>query len=1012
LKWSVSGSIRWTSRQLDIIKRVEIVREAVFHDEIRRDHMPSLRDTRSTSSASLETLFGSLQPATASFLRNSVENSFDKERLEHYLTELHGRYPGLLDRVRELGQAPLAWLSGIFSCSRFLSEELLQHPDWLFEVPGLHAVLPVSGYSERLLQFVGGASTRSPQTVDLATFRRRELLRIVLRDVLSLDTLAGITEELSNLADAILQEALREIVVDLRKRYGLPSDALDTESGSGFSVIALGKLGGRELNYSSDIDLMFLYRGNGETAGPNVITNREFYKKVANRYTDLLATYTPEGLCYRVDLRLRPEGKFGEICTSLEGAKQYYSLRARDWELQMLIKARTVAGEISVGRDLLQSVESSIYSTTTDFSAIETMSATRERLAGKLSSKRLPGNELDVKLTPGGIRDIEFLVQCLQRLHGGRDETVRHGGTIFALSRLFDRDLISATEHSRLYSAYEFLRHLEHGLQFEDDRQTHTLPSNPQELDRLAMVMPARLRPTGDARPGVELLRALNQHLENVQAIYGRIVHAQRPPTYEPLHAVVFEEAPEPSSAAGRTATGARQDNAEELIAKIAPKAPLFADYLSRKATLRSASVLEAVWEPLAGSPELLAEVDRNPVVAGYLLQVLNLSPYFTEQLKRDITLMDEISGVAGQPNRRAAFEGLATPLNDIAALRRFFRREMFRIQVASMCVPEPVFQTLDRTSALAEFMIARAYRIALERSLAHARREVSQARPFAEPQDEMMVVALGRLGMREFDLGSDADLLFIIPDSEAERQKFWTRVAEHVVEILTSYTGDGAVLSIDTRLRPNGREGLLVQTESKYTDYFAHHSEAWEGIAYMKARAVAGDIERATTFLRELQQVDWRRWGQSGRSKQDLKQMRLRIDREHGGGDFLKAGPGGYYDADFALMYLRLKGAGLFFKTLNTPERIDIVEKMGHLERPDAEFLQRATTFYRAVDHGIRVSRGHPGGKLPKSPAELETLTELVDRWTAKCPRAGSLDEELKSTRKSMRELFERLFG
>lgn len=975
--------------------------------------MPSLRDTlRSTLSANLETLFGSLAPETASFLRDSVENAFDKERLEHYLVELNGRYPGTLDRVCQFGQARLACLPSIFSCSRFLSEEILQHPDWLFDIPDLNKVMTAGEYRERLLGFVGGDSTRSPQTVDLATFRRRELLRIVLRDSLGLDTLPAITEELSNLADAILQEALSEIVADLAKRYGLPSDALKTASGSGFSVIALGKLGGRELNYSSDIDLMFLYKGNGETAGPNVVTNREFYKKVANRYTELLATYTHEGLCYRVDLRLRPEGKLGEICASLEGAKQYYSQRARDWELQMLIKARSVAGEISVGRDLLQFLESSIYSTTTDFSAIETMSATRERLAGKLSSKLLAGSELDVKLTPGGIRDIEFLVQCLQRLHGGRDDSLRHGGTIFALSQLLDRDLISATEHSRLYSAYEFLRHLEHRLQFEDDRQTHTLPSNPWDLDRLAMRMPAALRPDASLRPGAELLRALNQHLENVQAIYARIIHAQRPLSYGPLHAVAFEDAPEPSPAVDSIGTAAGPENAEAAIAKIRPRASLFADYLSRRATLRSPAALEAVWEPLAASPELLVGVDRDPAVAAYLVQLLNLSPYFTEQLKRDITLMDEISGVAGQPNRRVAFEGLASPLNDITALRRFFQREMFRIQVASICVPEPVFQTLDRTSALAEFMIARAYRIALERSLAHARAEASSARPFTEPADEMMVVALGRLGMREFDLGSDADLLFIIPNSEAERQKFWTRVAEHVVEILTSYTGDGAVLSIDTRLRPNGREGLLVQTESKYTDYFAHHSEAWEGIAYMKARAVAGDIDRATTFLSELQEVDWRRWGQSGRSKQDLKQMRLRLDREQGAGDFLKAAPGGYYDADFALMYLRLKGAGLFFKTLNTPERIDIVEKMGHLERPDAEFLQRATTLYRAIDHGIRISSGHPRGKLPKSPAELECLTELVDLWTSKYPRTGTLDEELKSTRNSMRQLFERLFG
>jgi glutamate-ammonia-ligase adenylyltransferase len=390
----------------------------------------------------------------------------------------------------------------------------------------------------------------------------------------------------------------------------------------------------------------------------------------------------------------------------------------------------------------------------------------------------------------------------------------------------------------------------------------------------------------------------------------------------------------------------------------------------------------------------------------------VDASPYLGEQLIRDVSLLAEIRDVAENPNRRAAFESLAFPLNDVSGLRRFFRREMFRIQTASICISEPVFQTLDRTSALAEFMIARAYRIALERSLAQARKEPASGDLFTEPENEMMVVALGRLGMREFDIGSDADLLFIIPDGEADRHTFWTRVAEQVIDILTAYTGEPPVLSIDTRLRPNGREGLLVQSESAYTDYFAHHSEAWEGISYMKARAVAGDMERATSFLPGLQQADWRRWGQSGRSRQDLKQMRLRLEREQGNATPLKAGRGAYYDADFALMYLRLKGAGLFFKTLNTPERIDIVEKMGHLERPDAEFLLRATTLYRAVDHGIRIRSGRADGRLPQSAAELDALAELVNRWTGVPAGARSLEQQLEQTRESMRQLFDRLFA
>ncbi|HPQ17019.1 MAG TPA: glutamine-synthetase adenylyltransferase, partial [Bryobacteraceae bacterium] len=182
--------------------------------------------------------------------------------------------------------------------------------------------------------------------------------------------------------------------------------------------------------------------------------------------------------------------------------------------------------------------------------------------------------------------------------------------------------------------------------------------------------------------------------------------------------------------------------------------------------------------------------------------------------------------------------------------------------------------------------------------------------------------------GMREFDMGSDADLVFVIPDEDVRELMFWTRVAERMISIISAYTGDGVMFAVDTRLRPNGREGALVQPVSSYKDYFATTAQAWEGITYMKTRAVAGDIERGTRFLNELQEVNWRRYGQSWRSRRQLMQMRMKLEKEQGGGNPLKAGQGGYYDIDFALMYLRLKGAGIFFKVLNTPARIDVIEK------------------------------------------------------------------------------------
>jgi [glutamine synthetase] adenylyltransferase / [glutamine synthetase]-adenylyl-L-tyrosine phosphorylase len=265
---------------------------------------------------------------------------------------------------------------------------------------------------------------------------------------------------------------------------------------------------------------------------------------------------------------------------------------------------------------------------------------------------------------------------------------------------------------------------------------------------------------------------------------------------------------------------------------------------------------------------------------------------------------------------------------------------------------------------------------------------------------------------MREFDLASDADLVFVVPDADFEEHVFWTRVAERIVDLITAYTRTGVMFTVDTRLRPNGGAGALVQSEAAYKEYFDKHAEAWEGIAYMKARAVAGDIERATEFLNELQKVDWRRYGQSGRSKKDLRQMRQRLEKEQGHDYPLKAGRGGFYDIDFSLLFLRLKAGGLFYKVLNTPARIDIIEATGHLERADAEFLLDAATFYRSVDHALRVYSGHTEASLPHSETHLRALTELVHRWTPAHRGKHPLKAELAKIQNHTREIFDRLFS
>ena len=657
---------------------------------------------------------------------------------------------------------------------------------------------------------------------------------------------------------------------------------------------------------------------------------------------------------------------------SIAGAQNYYQARARDWELQMLIKARVAAGHRPTGRALLAFVERRIYSSSLDFSAIEELSATRERINEKLAARqagrRAESGGIDVKLERGGIRDIEFLVQCLQRLHGGSDPWVRHGGTMLALARLQDKGFLTDAEYGRLAQAYAFLRHLEHRLQLDQDRQTHRLPEDPAELELVARRMPGGLSAEW-------LLRELRHHFAQVLEMYERVVHS-RPASVDPGS----------PPGGGHTAF---------VIQALEQRAPALAAAIARADLHRGYRPFEHFLERLSSDPARLERLNAEPELAAAALDLFEHSPYFAEELIRQPESVDELARI-GVPLIQEE-----PPPRDAADLRRWYRRAILRIEAESICRSHPIFDTLEHTSRLADQTIARVYEIAIA--------DVRAAKPPEntgyEPRTQMSIIALGRLGMREFDMGSDADLMFVLPDADAAEMIFWTRVAERVVDLITAYTGEGMLFAVDTRLRPNGGAGPLVQTESAVTDYFTHAAEAWEGITYMKSLAVAGDPKQAELFLHELQQVDWRRYGQGGRSRGDLRAMRARLEREQGTSRPLKAGRGGYYDIDFLLMYLRLKSAGVFFTVLNTPARIEVLEHMGQLSRQDAKFLNDAATFYRALDHGLRVISGHAEGRLPEADAQLETLNALLPRWT---PIPLS---DLNQIRSETRALFDRFF-
>jgi [glutamine synthetase] adenylyltransferase / [glutamine synthetase]-adenylyl-L-tyrosine phosphorylase len=494
----------------------------------------------------------------------------------------------------------------------------------------------------------------------------------------------------------------------------------------------------------------------------------------------------------------------------------------------------------------------------------------------------------------------------------------------------------------------------------------------------------------GQSRSAAALAAELTGHLQQVREIYERVVHAQKP-------ASVVRQHPEPRRAVEVRAEVLRGEPTN-LVRFLDQRAPGLAEQLGQSKLRRGHRSFEHFLEKVSVLPERLDSLNTGRELASAVIDLFECSPYFAEQLIRAPDLMEELKRPAAGP--------LDAPPADPAAMRRYFQRHMMRIQAESICHSHPIFDTLIRTSDLADRVIAKAYQTAIEQvAAAHPPKN-----PAYVPRDQLMVIALGRLGMREFDLASDADLNFILAEEERPEIIFWTRVAERMIDVLAAYTGEGAMFAVDTRLRPSGREGALVQTDAGYRMYFEKHAEAWEGLASMKARAVAGNLEAATCVLGQIQETDWRRWGQAG-SRRELRGMRMRVEREQGGGHPLKAGVGGYYDIDFILMYLRLKGGGIFYRVLNTPQRIHVLETMGQLDPRDASFLRDAATFFRAIDHGLRLYSGHAEGNLPNSEAKLEALTELVARWTPPHLKELPLQQQLESIKLRTRELFERYF-
>lgn len=924
------------------------------------------------------------------------------------------------DVLADLARYPtaLTYLVAIFGYSGYLAEALLAEPGLTVQFARDRNFSKLKS-KEDLMQDYARFATTSPDhwlSAQLARFKRRNYLRIVLKDVLGLSTLGETTFELSTLADVILTNALTFCSQELAKRYGRPQyrDAQGRIVPSGFSIISLGKLGGNELNYSSDIDLLFLYGQDGETSGgsepDSAVSNKEFFVRLAHAVTRSITQPTHQGEVFRVDLRLRPEGEQGDLAISVNSAAEYYRHRARDWELQMLIKARHSAGDVRLTREFLRRVESHVYGSPADFGAVESVLWAREKISRKMRESR--GDALDVKLHRGGIRDVEFMTQCLQRLRGGQDPWVRSGGTLFALRKLNDKGWLSDADFAALTSCYEFFRKLEHRIQLEMGKQSHRLPRDAAALDRLARRVG---RDRGASRAsGGELLGEVKRRLARVDEIYQRLIH---PPAAE---GAPEDFRLEPLSAGIEQRAHSFEALLEFLSVHAADLAGLVRELAPPERSRRNVTKFLAA---LLGSSEQFRTARLEPGRFRRALEVVRASDYLSELL---IHHPEEVEGLeapeAASPSGEGQMEmGLASSggpapfawagegkldfREKMALLRRDYRSRVVALAAADLIHGGAIFTSLARWSALARRAVASACWIAAQ-ALSGEEEGSPEDMPF-------VVLGLGRLGLNEFDLGSDADLVFVATSGAGgEEIVRWTRLAEKTIQVLSSYTRDGTVFVVDTRLRPRGQEGELVVSEEALISYLAENAQVWESLTYLKANFVAGNRSAAERLVAKVVRACLERSAGFPDLEGELHRMRRRLETEViVPPSNTKTSPGGYYDVDFAVSYRRLKQRLAAAPGANMPEQIEALRDAGALSEDDARSLTEGAAFLRAVDHAIRLATGRPADGLPEHVGHAEAVESLAHRWGL-IGSGQPLAARLREVQQQVRYGYRRLVG
>lgn len=885
-------------------------------------------------------------------------------------------------------------IASLFSYSQFLANFCIPNPDVLFNaLENLNLSLSNEELSGALSkEIISGQN----HLKTFRSFRKKEMLRITLRDILKKADLSEIMLELSTLADVIVDGALKIVTSKLNETYGEPKE-------NSFAVISLGKLGSEELNFSSDIDLIFIYGDeDGETSGIktpqgsniNKISNHEYYCKVGENLNKFLSANTEDGFVYRVDLRLRPEGQKGRIALSLSGYETYYESWGRLWERAMLLRARQIAGSEKIGNEFMEMIKPFVYRKYLDFSAIDEIKQIKERIESEFKKN-------DIKRGYGGIREIEFFTHALQLLYVGREPLLRERSTLRALYRLFQKNLIGSKDLSALSDNYVFLRTLEHRLQQVDDLQTHSIPSDKNELEILSKKM--------DFDKTSDFLFELETRKKSTRMIYDSLFKDYKQDQKNldkqktEIEFIFDEEIPDTEIKEYLAKTNIKDiDRAIRNIKSIKDASwnfqtlrgrrilnemlPLFLD-LAFKASNPDLALnhLQPFVTLLNQRESYLEIIKENKNVIPLFINFFSQSEYLSKIIIRRPDYLESINQELGQKKSlKTLISELEESLKagqDISETMRITKQtEELRLGILFLEKKIKVTELIEGLSNTAEAILDQAGE---------------------NSRNGLTAVAFGKLGGKEITFNSDLDMIFVVKDEVTEKH---TKTAEKILQQLLSYTRDGIAYKIDVRLRPDGTKGPLVSSIPSLRKYYLENAAPWELQALLKARPVVGDEKTREGFANMA--ADILAAHSRIASANDIKTMRERIQRELAkeiDAYDIKLGAGGLEELEFTVQYLQLKNCSNNPELL-TQNTLDAVEKLsnaGIIKKAQATFLKNAYIFYRTIESYLRLREKE---LLKKD--DIEILNSAVEFLEFK--EKDKLISRLEETRAGVRKFYD----